>query len=129
MKKLETVIHPQQWDEAQAVLRTLNVAATLRQVQTFGRTPPRSEVYRGLPYTLDTTAELEVTFLVRDELLESAVMALAAVIGNSEILVSAVEHPAAHRANAAGQAAALQTAARNRAVLRSTLQRASNSPR
>ncbi len=94
MKKLEAIIHPRQWEDTQAVLSTLNVAATLRQVQTFGHAPPRREVYRGLPYVLDTLTQLEMTFLVRDELLESAIFALEAVIGNSDILVSSVEDAA-----------------------------------
>ena len=69
--------------------RTLNARATLRPVQTFGRTPARHEVYRGLAYTLDTASELEVAFLVHDEVLESAILTLAAVIGDREILLRA----------------------------------------
>ncbi len=48
-------------------------------------------MYRGLPHTLATAMELELAFVVRDEVLESAVLALAAVIGDREILVSSVD--------------------------------------
>jgi len=108
MKKVETVIHPQQWEETQAVLRTLSVASVLRQVHTFGRTPPRHEVYRGLPYTFATALGLELAFVVRDEVLESAVLALAAVIGDREILVSSVD----------GKGAGTKTARREPRTLR-----------
>lgn len=56
MKRIDTLIHPLFWDEARAVLETLGVRVTLREVRTFGRNPPRREVYRGSTYFLDIHA-------------------------------------------------------------------------
>jgi nitrogen regulatory protein PII len=92
MKKIETVICPNNWDATRAVLETLGVAATLREVKTFGRVPPRREVYRGSPYTVETTSELELTILTEDELLNSTISALCRVTGGASIVVTAVEH-------------------------------------
>ena len=91
MKKISALIRPSQWDEARAALETLGVAATLREVRTFGHLPARREVYRGSAYVLDTATELELTMLVQDELLESTLLALEAATSDAEIVVTSVE--------------------------------------
>ena len=91
MKKLNALIRPSQWDEARVALETLGVAVSLREVRTFGHIPARREVYRGSAYFLDTANELELTMLVRDELLDSTIMALEAATTDSEIVVTSVE--------------------------------------
>jgi nitrogen regulatory protein P-II 1 len=92
MKKIDTIIHPQAWDQTRAALETLNVSATLREVKTFGRTPPKREVYRGSVYMLEMTPELELSLLVQDELLESTLAALEQANGDAEIVVTPVEY-------------------------------------
>ncbi|MEI9938300.1 MAG: P-II family nitrogen regulator [Pseudomonadota bacterium] len=92
MKKIDTVICPHNWEATRDVLGTLGVTAILREVKTFGRTPPKREVYRGSPYMVDTTTELELTLLIRDELLESAISALSKATDGAEILVTPVEY-------------------------------------
>jgi nitrogen regulatory protein PII len=92
MKKIDTIIHRQAWDQIRAVLETLHVSATLREVKTFGRTPPKREVYRGSVYVLETAPELELSVLVQDELLESTLAALEDANGDAEFLVTAVEY-------------------------------------
>lgn len=94
MKKIETIIHPQNWDHAKAALETLHVSATLREVKTFGRTPPRREVYRGSAYFLETTPELEMTVFVHDEQLESTLRALVEAMTDAQFLVTPVERVA-----------------------------------
>ena len=91
MKKIETVIHPHLWPQARAAFETLGVRATLREVQTFGRTPPRRDVYRGSPYVVELTPELELATVVGDEQAESVILALENLGGTVEILVSSVE--------------------------------------
>jgi nitrogen regulatory protein P-II 1 len=92
MKKLETVICPHKWEAVRDVLTTLEAAATLREVRTFGRVPAKREVYRGSAYSLDTCSELELMILVRDELLDSTISALSRVTGGAEIVVTPVEY-------------------------------------
>jgi nitrogen regulatory protein PII len=91
MKKIETVIRPSNWEEARAELQALGVAATLREVRTFGRMPARREVYRGSAYVLDTTTELELSMLVPDDSVDATLVALGKVIGDAEIVVTHVE--------------------------------------
>ena len=93
MKKIEIIINPQHWDPTRAVLDSLHLQAVLRQVKTFGRKPTRQEVFRGLRYTVDTAAELEVTLVIRDELLEQTLRTLIPAIGDAELLVTSVERP------------------------------------
>jgi nitrogen regulatory protein P-II 1 len=91
MKRIDTLIHPPLWDEAREVLETLGARVTLREVRTFGCTPPKREVYRGSAYYLDVAPELELTILVEDALVESTVLALETIGRQGEILVSSVD--------------------------------------
>jgi nitrogen regulatory protein PII len=91
MKRIETLIHPLLWDEARAVLANLGVRVTLREVRTFGHSPPKREVYRGSAYFLDVTPELELTALVEDARVESVIAALETVGQRGEIFVSSVD--------------------------------------
>jgi len=91
MKKIETFISPVSWEPMHAALAKLGVSGTLRQVKTFGRTPPRREVYRGSAYMQETSNELELSLTVEDELLDATLAAIAPAIGDAEVLVSSVQ--------------------------------------
>lgn len=91
MKKIETFIQPVYWDQMHAALAKLGVSGTLRQVKTFGRTAPRREVYRGSAYMLETSAELELSLTVEDELLDATLAAIATATGDAEVIVSSVQ--------------------------------------
>jgi len=91
MKRIDTLIRPALWEEARAVLETLGVRVTLREVRTFGRTPPKREVYRGSAYFLDVSPELELTILVEDAMVESTILALESIGREGEIMVSSVD--------------------------------------
>jgi nitrogen regulatory protein PII len=91
MKRIDTLIHPLLWDDARSVLQTLGARVTLREVRTFGRTPPKREVYRGSAYFTDVTPELELTVLVEDNLVESTILALETVGQKGEVIVSSVD--------------------------------------
>lgn len=91
MKKIETFIQPVYWDQTHAALDKLGVVGTLRQVKTFGRTPPRREVYRGSAYMLDIANELELSLTVQDELLDATLAAIEEAACGAEIIVSTVQ--------------------------------------
>lgn len=91
MKKIETFIQPAYWDDMYAALAELGVSGTLRQVKTFGRIPARREVYRGSAYMLETSAELELSLTVPDELVDATLTAIAEAAGNAEVIVSSVQ--------------------------------------
>ncbi len=91
MKKIETFIQPVYWDQLQAALTRLGVSGTLRQVKTFGRLPPRRQVYRGFAYMLETSNELELSLTVEDAQLEAALTAIAQAARDAEVVVSAVQ--------------------------------------
>ena len=109
MKRIDTLIHTPQWEEVRTVLETLGVPVTLREVKTFGRTPPRREVYRGTAYFSDVTSELELTAIVEEAQVEGTVMALQAVLQGGDIVVSAVIGEIRHGKPTQGPGA-LQTA-------------------
>jgi nitrogen regulatory protein PII len=122
MKKINALIRPLQWDEARAALETLGVAASLREVRTFGHLPARREVYRGSAYTLDTANELELTMLVQDELLDSTLIALEAATIDAEIVVTSVERVIGGKRPEAVQPATMPRAAvRERSVAGATV--------
>ncbi|HEY0466893.1 MAG TPA: P-II family nitrogen regulator [Polyangiaceae bacterium] len=91
MKKIETFIQPVNWDPMHAALQKLGVSGTLRQVKTFGRTPPRREVFRGNAYVVDTNSELELSLTVPDELLDATLAAIAQAAGDAEVVVTSVQ--------------------------------------
>ena len=91
MKKIETVIHPQLWPEARAALQPLGMRATLREVQTFGHTAPRREVYRGSAYLVELTTELELAIVVEDAQAERVISALQRIAMDAEVIVTTVE--------------------------------------
>ena len=91
MKKIETFIQPVYWDQMHAALAKLGVSGTLRQVKTFGRTPPRREVYRGSAYLLETNNELELSLTVEDELLDATLAAITQAAAGAEVIVSSVQ--------------------------------------
>ncbi len=91
MKRIDTLIHPALWEQTRALFEALAVPVTLREVKTFGRTPPRREVYRGAAYYSNVAPELEVTAVVADEQLERVLAALEPLAHGGEILVSHLE--------------------------------------
>ncbi|HWZ93181.1 MAG TPA: P-II family nitrogen regulator [Polyangiaceae bacterium] len=91
MKRIDTLIQPALWDEAHAALETLGARVTVREVRTFGRVPPKREVYRGSAYFLDFSPQLELSVLVEDALVESTVLALETVGSEVEIQISSVD--------------------------------------
>ena len=91
MKRIDTLILPALWDEAHAVLETLGARVTVREVRTFGRVPPKREVYRGSAYFLDFAPQLELSVLVEDALVESTVLALETIGREGEIQISSVD--------------------------------------
>jgi len=99
MKRVDAVIQPVAWEQTREVLERLHVSATLREVKTFGRTPPRREVYRGTAYYSNLTPEIELTALVEDDRLEATLSALQGLVDGGELLVTAVEG-VLHRAEA-----------------------------
>jgi len=100
MKRIDALVRPGAWEQTRDVLETLHLAATFREVKTFGRSSPRREVYRGTAYYTNLTPELELTALVDDDRLAMTLAALESLVEGGELLVSAVEG-VVHRAGAA----------------------------
>jgi nitrogen regulatory protein PII len=123
MKKINALIRPLQWEEARTALETLGVAASLREVRTFGHLPARREVYRGSAYFLDTATELELTMLVQDELLEATLIALEGATIDAEIVVTSVERViGGKRAQPARPVTMLRATSPERPIATSTVQ-------
>lgn len=97
MKRIDTLIHPQCWEQARALFEALDVPVTLREVKTYGRTPPRREVYRGAAFYSNISPELEISAVVAEEQLEHALATLEPLTHGGEVLVSTVEGRPARR--------------------------------
>ncbi len=100
MKRIDTLIHPIHWEQARTLFEALDVPVTLREVKTYGRTPPRREVYRGTAYYSNVTPELEITVIVAEDRVEQTLAILEPLTHGNEILVCTVERQAARRSDA-----------------------------
>jgi len=96
MKKLEAVIQPSRVDAVKEALNEIGVQGmTLSEVRGHGRQKGHSEVYRGNEYTVDLLPKVKVEVVLPDELVESALEAVAKAartgkIGDGKIFVSDV---------------------------------------
>ena len=127
MKRIDTLIHAAHWEAASALFASLNVPVTLREVKTFGRSPPRRGVYRGTAYHSNVTPELEITAVVSEAQLEQILGALQPLAQGDEIFVSTVEGPPARAEKSSPRAVPAPAAALPRApalALRVALARA-----
>jgi nitrogen regulatory protein P-II 1 len=97
MKKIEAIIKPHRLDEVKDRLRDVGISGmTISDVQGFGRTGGRREVYRGSSYTVDFVPKVRLEILVKDGMLSDVVGAIATAartghIGDGKIIVTTVD--------------------------------------
>lgn len=97
MKRVEAIIKPSKLDEVKDALQALGVTGlTVSEVKGFGRQKGHTEMYRGTEYTVDFLPKLLIIVVVRDDLVESVVKAIAdsartGKIGDGKIFVSSLD--------------------------------------
>lgn len=97
MKRIDAVIKPHKLDEVKDRLATLGVSGlTVVEAKGFGRQKGHTEMYRGTEYTIDFQPKLLISVIVVEDIVESAVAAIADSarsdrIGDGKIFVTSLD--------------------------------------
>ena len=111
MKKIEAIIKPFKLEEVKDVLAELGIEGmTAIEVKGFGRQKGHTEIYRGSEYTVDFLPKIKLEVVVRDSLVEEAVLKIIQVaktgkIGDGKIFVSNIEEAVRIRTEERGEKA------------------------
>jgi nitrogen regulatory protein P-II 1 len=93
MKRVEAIIRPSKLDEVKEALAEAGITGmTLAEVQGFGRTGGRKEVYRGSAYVVDFVPKVKVEVVVTDAMVAGVIAAIEKAaktgkIGDGKIFV------------------------------------------
>ncbi len=97
MKLITAVIKPFRLDDVRNALSEVGVQGmTVTEVKGFGRQKGHTELYRGAEYVVDFLPKVKIEMAVSDDMVESAVDAIAKAaqtgkIGDGKIFIQAVE--------------------------------------
>ncbi len=97
MKLVTAIVKPFKLDDVREVLSDIGVSGiTVTEVKGFGRQKGHTELYRGAEYVVDFLPKAKIEVAVGDDLVESAVEAIAKAantgkIGDGKIFVSNLE--------------------------------------
>jgi nitrogen regulatory protein P-II 1 len=97
MKRIDAVIKPQKLDEVKESLTKLGVTGqTVFEAKGFGRQKGHTEMYRGTEYTVDFLPKIFISIVVHEDMVESAVKAIAdsartGKIGDGKVFVSSLD--------------------------------------
>ena len=97
MKMIKATIKPFKLDDVKEALLEIGVTGmTVTEVRGHGRQKGHTELYRGAEYSVDFLPKTEVTIVVSDDLVESALDAIQGSagtnkIGDGKIFVTPVE--------------------------------------
>ena len=97
MQKVEAIIKPFKLDEVKESLNSIGIQGiTVSEVKGFGRQKGHTELYRGAEYVVDLLPKVKVEVVVNDDMVASAVDAIAQAaatgrIGDGKIFVIPVE--------------------------------------
>jgi nitrogen regulatory protein PII len=111
MKLVHAIIKPFKLDDVRDALANVGVEGlTVSEAKGFGRQKGHTEVYRGAEYEVDLLPKLSLEVVVRDDLAESVIEAIAKTaltgkIGDGKIFVSEVEQAIRIRTGEEGEAA------------------------
>ena len=97
MRLIKAIIKPFKLDEVRHALNDVGVQGmTVSEVKGFGRQKGHTELYRGAEYVVDLLPKVKLEVVVNDDLVQTAVEAIAEAastgrIGDGKIFVLAVE--------------------------------------
>ena len=97
MKKIEAIIKPFKLDDVKEALSQVGVEGlTVTEVKGFGRQKGHTELYRGAEYVVDFLPKIKLEIVVRDEIVERVIDAIAEAantgkIGDGKIFVYELE--------------------------------------
>ncbi len=111
MKKIEAIIKPFKLDDVKEALSQVGVEGlTVTEVKGFGRQKGHTELYRGAEYVVDFLPKIKLEIVVRDEIVERVIDAIAEAantgkIGDGKIFVLPLEEAIRIRTGERGPAA------------------------
>jgi nitrogen regulatory protein P-II 1 len=111
MKKVEAIIKPFKLEEVKEALNSLGIQGmTVSEVKGFGRQKGHTELYRGAEYIVDFLPKVKIEVVVKDEVLEQVLDAVAKAaktgrIGDGKIFVIPVEDTIRIRTGETGEEA------------------------
>ena len=111
MKKIEAIIKPFKLDDVKEALSQVGVEGlTVTEVKGFGRQKGHTELYRGAEYVVDFLPKIKLEVVVRDEIVERVIDAIAEAantgkIGDGKIFVLPLEEAIRIRTGERGPAA------------------------
>ena len=97
MKKIEAIIQPFKLEEVKKALLKLNIGGmSIMDIKGFWEQRGRVEVYRGQVYQVDFLPKVKIEIVVKDEMVEEVVEAIASAaytgnIGDGKIFIIPVE--------------------------------------
>jgi len=97
MKKVTAIIKPFKLDDVKDALLDLGITGmTVAEVRGHGRQKGHTELYRGAEYNVDFIPKTELSVVIPEDQVDSAVEAIRTAantgkIGDGKIFVSAVE--------------------------------------
>lgn len=97
MKLITAIIKPFRLDDVRNALSDIGVQGmTVTEVKGFGRQKGHTELYRGAEYVVDFLPKVKLEMVVADDLLESAVDAIAKAaqtgkIGDGKIFIQTID--------------------------------------
>ncbi len=78
MRKIEAIIKPFKLEDVKEALNQVGVQGiTVTEVKGFGRQKGHTELYRGAEYVVDFLPKVKLEIVVRDELVERVITAIA----------------------------------------------------
>jgi nitrogen regulatory protein P-II 1 len=111
MKLIKAIIKPFKLEEVKEALEAVGVSGlTAIEAKGFGRQKGHTEIYRGSEYTVDFLPKTVIETVVDDDIVESAVQAIAesaktGKIGDGKIFVLNVESALRIRTDESGSEA------------------------
>src|SRR5579871_6333226 len=111
MKRIDSIIRPQNLDQVKEQLAAIGVEAmTVTEVRGFGRQKGHSEVYRGTEYSVDFVAKVLLTILAPDERVPEIIDAILAgartgKMGDGKIFVTPLDEVVRIRTGERGNSA------------------------
>jgi nitrogen regulatory protein PII len=111
MKRIDSIIRPQNLDQVQERLAAIGVEAlTIAEVRGFGRQKGHTEVYRGTEYAVKFVPKIMVTIIATDDRVPAIVAAIVegartGKMGDGKIFVSPLDEVVRIRTGEHGNAA------------------------
>jgi nitrogen regulatory protein P-II 2 len=111
MKLITAILKPFKLDDVREALSEAGITGiTVTEVKGFGRQKGHTELYRGAEYVVDFLPKIKLEVAVSDELLETALDAIASTantgkIGDGKIFVTNLEQAIRIRTGETGSSA------------------------